>query len=41
MSTYRPNYTKNKLKMKKSHIVDEKTSISNANNLRDQQRLKQ
>jgi len=42
MSTYRANDTKNKLKMKKTHIVKEKkTSISNANNLRDQQPLKQ
>jgi len=40
MSTYRANDTKNKLKMKKTHIVNEKKSISNANNLRDQQRLK-
>ena len=43
MSTYRANDTKNKLKMKKTHIIvnEKKTSISNANNLRDQQRLKQ
>ena len=43
MSTYRANDTKNKLKMKKTHISSMKnTSISkfsNANNRRDQQRL--
>ena len=42
MSTYRTNDTKTKLKMKKTHISSmKKSSISNANNLRDQQRLKQ
>ena len=43
MSTYRPNDTKNKVKNEdNTHIINEKkTSISNTNNLRDQQRLKQ
>ena len=41
MSTYRANDTKNKLKMKKTHISSmKKTSVSIANNLRDQQLLK-
>ena len=36
MSTYTPNDTKNKVKNDNTHIVNKKkTSISNANNLRD------